>query len=125
MEAEGQACIPSRCMQAIFKYLATVAVSSHPVLILGETGTGKELLAKAVHAASGREGRFVTVNIAGLDDHFFSDTLFGHARGGFTGAEKQARHHQSRLKQKTYPEEVCKVANPKTLATFVSPGHTR
>jgi len=73
-------------MERIFSYLATVARGSHPVLITGETGTGKELLARAVHRASGRKGPFVAVNAAGLDDAMFSDTLFGHRAGAFTGA---------------------------------------
>lgn len=75
-------------MQAIFTYLATVAVSNHPVLVLGETGTGKELLAQAIHLASGRPGRFVAVNVAGLDDTLLGDALFGHVKGAFTGADK-------------------------------------
>lgn len=75
-------------MQAVFNYLETIAVTSHPVLILGETGTGKELLSRAVHDASGRTGTFVPVNVAGLEDQLFSDTLFGHVKGAFTGADK-------------------------------------
>ena len=58
------------------------------MLIRGETGTGKELVARAIHAASGRPGEFVAVNVAGLDDAMFSDTLFGHEAGAFTGAAK-------------------------------------
>jgi len=58
------------------------------VLITGETGVGKELLAKALHRSSRRAGPFVAVNVAGLDEQTFSDTLFGHVRGAFTGAEK-------------------------------------
>jgi DNA-binding NtrC family response regulator len=57
-------------------------------LITGETGVGKELVARAVHRLSGRDGDFVAVNVAGLDDLMFSDTLFGHKRGAFTGAEQ-------------------------------------
>jgi DNA-binding NtrC family response regulator len=60
-----------------------------PVLVVGETGSGKELFASALHKASGRNGLLVTVNAAGLDDTLFSDTLFGHDRGAFTGAEKK------------------------------------
>ena len=75
-----------RAMQALFQYIEAVAVSSHPILITGETGVGKELVAKAAHRASGRKGEYVAVNIAGLDDNVFSDTLFGHLRGAFTGA---------------------------------------
>jgi len=75
-------------MQAIFQYLEVVARSPQPILVQGETGTGKELVARAIHLSSGRSGRFVAVNLAGLDDQMFSDTLFGHVRGAFTGADK-------------------------------------
>ncbi|HXE96986.1 MAG TPA: sigma 54-interacting transcriptional regulator, partial [Dongiaceae bacterium] len=75
-------------MRAIFLYLESVAPSRHPVLISGETGTGKELIARAVHTLSGLKGPFVTINLAGLDDAMFSDTLFGHLRGAYTGAER-------------------------------------
>jgi DNA-binding NtrC family response regulator len=59
------------------------------VLIRGETGVGKELIARTLHSLSGLKGRFVTVNVAGLDDNVFSDTLFGHVRGAFTGADNE------------------------------------
>ncbi|MDD2856531.1 MAG: sigma-54 dependent transcriptional regulator, partial [Desulfuromonadaceae bacterium] len=75
-------------MRAIFLYLESVAPSRHPVLVTGETGTGKELIARAVHDLSGVSGPFVAINLAGLDDSMFSDTLFGHQRGAFTGAEQ-------------------------------------
>jgi DNA-binding NtrC family response regulator len=75
-------------MLNIFKYMETVAPTGRPVLITGETGTGKELFAKAMHRLSGRSGDLVCVNVAGLDDTLFSDTLFGHLRGGFTGADE-------------------------------------
>ena len=73
---------------SLFSYLRAVGPSGHPVLITGETGTGKELFARAVHDLSGRRGEFVPVNIAGLDDNHFTDTLFGHEKGAFTGAER-------------------------------------
>jgi DNA-binding NtrC family response regulator len=73
-------------MRSIFQYVEAVAPSPRPVLITGETGVGKELVAHAVHTLSGRKGAFVPVNVAGLDDHVFADTLFGHKRGAFTGA---------------------------------------
>jgi len=78
----------SRKMRSLFHYLEAIAGSGEPVLITGETGTGKELLAQAVHRLSGRNGEFVTVNVAGLDDNLFSDTLFGHRKGAFSGADK-------------------------------------
>lgn len=79
----------SASMQRIFQYLDAVSRSSQPVVIRGETGTGKELLARSVHMASGRRGAFVAVNVAGLDDQIFADTLFGHLRGAFTGADQR------------------------------------
>ncbi|HEY7528961.1 MAG TPA: sigma-54 dependent transcriptional regulator [Candidatus Deferrimicrobiaceae bacterium] len=74
-------------MLSIFKYVEAIAPSGQPVLITGETGVGKELFSRAVHELSGRKGSFVAVNVAGLDDTVFSDTLFGHKRGAYTGAE--------------------------------------
>jgi transcriptional regulator with PAS, ATPase and Fis domain len=58
------------------------------VLITGETGVGKELVARAIHRLSNRKGDFVPVNVAGLDDNIFADTLFGHKKGAFTGADQ-------------------------------------
>ncbi|MFW5498822.1 MULTISPECIES: sigma-54-dependent transcriptional regulator [unclassified Maridesulfovibrio] len=75
-------------MISIFKYIEAIAETSRPVLVTGESGVGKELVALAVHNASGRKGDFVPVNVAGLDDNVFSDTLFGHKKGAFTGASE-------------------------------------
>jgi DNA-binding NtrC family response regulator len=75
-------------MRAIFQYVEVIAQSEQPVLITGETGVGKELIAKAIHAISGQKGDFVAVNVAGLDDSMFSDTLFGHRKGAYTGADQ-------------------------------------
>lgn len=75
-------------MRGLFHYLETVAGSDQPVLVSGETGVGKELFARAIHQVSGRGGEFLPVNIAGLDDLMFSDTLFGHRKGAYTGADK-------------------------------------
>jgi DNA-binding NtrC family response regulator len=73
-------------MRSIFQYVEAVAPSPRPLMITGDTGVGKELVARAVHTLSTRKGAFVPVNVAGLDDHVFADTLFGHKRGAFTGA---------------------------------------
>lgn len=78
----------NREMKSLFRYIEAISCSERAVLIEGETGTGKELFARAVHTSSGRTGEFIAVNLAGLDDDAFSDTLFGHIRGAFTGAEK-------------------------------------
>lgn len=87
---EAFAGIITRCkkMRAIFQYVEVVSKSDQPVLITGDTGTGKELIARAIAELSGRKGAFVTVNAAGLDDNMFSDTLFGHKKGAFTGADQ-------------------------------------
>ena len=78
-------------MQAIFSYIEAVAMSPQPLLITGESGVGKELIARAAHTLSGCRGQLVAVNVAGLDDTVFADTLFGHVRGAFTGAEQPRR----------------------------------
>jgi DNA-binding NtrC family response regulator len=74
-------------MLSVLRYVETIADSPKPILIIGESGTGKELMAEAVHRLSGRKGPLVSLNIAGLDDTMFSDSLFGHRRGAFTGAD--------------------------------------
>lgn len=65
------------------------AASGIPILITGETGTGKELLARAIHAASSRAGRaFTAVNMVSLAPQLFESQFFGHTKGAFTGADK-------------------------------------
>jgi DNA-binding NtrC family response regulator len=81
----------SPAMLKLFRYIESIAATTQPVLIRGETGVGKELMARAIHGLSGRKGEFVAVNVAGLDDNVFSDTLFGHVKGAFTGAESHRR----------------------------------
>jgi DNA-binding NtrC family response regulator len=77
----------SPLMDSLFQAVERLAPSPMPVLVAGESGTGKELIARAVHDLSGRGGAFVPVNVAGLDGTLFSDVLFGHAKGAYTGAE--------------------------------------
>jgi DNA-binding NtrC family response regulator len=88
-EAFGAIVTRDERMTALFRYVESVARSRQPVLISGETGTGKELFARAVHEASGRAGPFIAVNVGGLDDTMFSDSLFGHRKGAYTGADSQ------------------------------------
>lgn len=78
-------------MKSIFRYVEAIGTTSLPVLVTGETGVGKELVARAIHRMSGRKGEFVPVNVAGVDDNLFSDTLFGHKKGGFTGADRDRK----------------------------------
>jgi two-component system nitrogen regulation response regulator GlnG len=87
-EAFAEIVTGSRAMHAIFRYVEAIASSPMPALITGETGTGKELIARVLHRLSGRPGELIALNVAGLDDTMFSDTLFGHTRGAFTGADR-------------------------------------
>ena len=73
-------------MQRIFNRIRQVAPTTASVLVEGETGTGKELVAKALHTLSGRQGKFVAVNCAALSPQLMESELFGHEKGAFTGA---------------------------------------
>ncbi|SHJ43161.1 Transcriptional regulator of acetoin/glycerol metabolism [Aureimonas altamirensis DSM 21988] len=68
-----------------------LAPSTLPILLQGETGTGKEVLAAAIHAASGRQGRFIAINCAAIPEGLIESELFGHAAGAFSGAGKARR----------------------------------
>lgn len=77
---------PTLC--AIQRTLVRLAPSDVPLLLHGETGTGKEVTARAVHKLSGRTGAFVAANLAALSDERIDSILFGHKRGAFPGAEE-------------------------------------
>jgi two-component system nitrogen regulation response regulator GlnG len=77
-------------MQAVFKQIALVAPTEFPVLITGETGTGKEVVAEAIHRNSHRRsGPFVRVSLASLSSSVIESELFGHGKGAFTGAVEE------------------------------------
>jgi transcriptional regulator with PAS, ATPase and Fis domain len=77
----------SAAMREVWQLIERVAPGALPVLVQGETGTGKELVARALHARSPRRnGPFVSVNCGALPEALFESELFGHARGSFTGA---------------------------------------
>ncbi len=87
----------SDAMRGLFQLLDTVAASSATVLITGETGTGKELAARAIHHASPRKAqRFVALNCSAIPETLLEAELFGHVRGAFTGA---IGNRQGRLEQ--------------------------
>lgn len=79
----------SASMQVVYDKIRRVAGSSVPVLILGETGTGKELVARAIHRQSPRkDGLFVAINCGAIPETLIESELFGHEKGSFTGAHK-------------------------------------
>ena len=80
----------SPSMQQIFQTIRTVAGVDVPVLVVGETGTGKELVAQALHANGPRSGSpFISVNCAAMPSELVESELFGHEKGAFTGAQQQ------------------------------------
>ena len=90
-EAFSHIITQDRKMHSIFLYLESIAGTEETVLIVGETGAGKELIAKTIHELSRRDRPFVAVNVAGLDDTMFSDSLFGHKKGAYTGATESRK----------------------------------
>ncbi len=79
-------------MRLLFEQIVQVAKAQGPVLILGESGSGKELVARAIHEESSRaENPFLPVNCAGIPEHLLESEFFGHAEGSFTGARKNRR----------------------------------
>ncbi len=76
----------SRQMEELLSKASLYAKSEAPVLILGESGVGKELLARYIHTESGRKGKFVSVNCAAIPENLFESELFGYVKGAFTGA---------------------------------------
>ncbi len=100
-EAFSEIITVSHQMRQIFAYIEAIAPSPKPALVLGESGTGKELIANVLHRISGRSGDFVPVNVSGLDEAMFSDTLFGHSKGAYTGAVEERKGMVERARHGT------------------------
>ncbi|SFM75079.1 sigma-54 dependent transcriptional regulator [Variovorax sp. OV329] len=84
---DGELIGPSDAMREVHKRIGLVAASSAPVLVLGETGTGKEMVARALHRHSARaDAPFIAINCAAIPKELLESELFGHVRGAFTGA---------------------------------------
>jgi DNA-binding NtrC family response regulator len=83
----------SQAMQRVRRMVTRVADSDVPVLLRGETGTGKERVARALHEVGRRTGRFLAINCAALPTQLIESLLFGHERGAFTGASRRMRGH--------------------------------
>jgi two-component system response regulator HydG len=90
-----KAVLPNRCgslygatkpMRELYVHIATLAPLDEPLLVLGETGTGKELIAREVHGQSGRSNNYIAVNCAELSSELLGSELFGHEKGAFTNA---------------------------------------
>jgi two-component system, NtrC family, nitrogen regulation response regulator NtrX len=86
----------SAAMESVRQAVARVGPSTSTVLITGETGTGKERVARALHLASGRKGRFVAVNCAAIPAALLESELFGYEKGAFSGASAR---HAGRIEQ--------------------------
>ena len=97
--AEGEAI--SEAMRGVAATIEQVAFSDVPVLITGEHGTGKEIVARRIHEKSGRRGAFIAVNAGALPDGTFESELFGHVRGAFTDAKADRAGAFARAKDGT------------------------
>ncbi len=88
--ADGDMVGRSYAFQRLLEQIDVMARTHLPVLIMGETGTGKELVARRLHRLSGRQGPLVVVNCGALPETLIEATLFGHKKGAFTGATQDA-----------------------------------
>ena len=78
----------SAVIEELKKLIYAVAKTPTAVLVQGETGTGKEVISRAIHELSERKGKLISVNCAAIPSELLESELFGHEKGSFTGAEK-------------------------------------
>ncbi len=84
----------SAAMESVFTFIRKVAPTTAPVLILGDSGTGKEMVARAIHRRSlQHDGPFVAINCNAIPENLLESELFGHEQGAFTGAHAQRKGH--------------------------------
>jgi DNA-binding NtrC family response regulator len=102
----------SPAMQEVYRFIELAAASSAPVLITGETGTGKELVARTIHQMSGRtKGPFVAVNCSAIPETLLESELFGHERGAFTGAlERRAGYFELAAAGTIFLDEITEMS---------------
>jgi DNA-binding NtrC family response regulator len=128
-------------VREVYKLVDQVAGTDVPVLVLGETGTGKELIAKAIHFNSSRRDKaFVVINCSALAESLLESELFGHEKGAFTGADRQRRgkfeeaeggtvfldeigdvpsHIQTKLLRVLQEKEIQRVGGDETIAVDI------
>jgi DNA-binding NtrC family response regulator len=87
----GQLHGATHIMRELYAEIQTIANLSDPVLILGETGTGKDVVAKEIHRLSNRGGKYIALNCSEFSQDIIESELFGHAKGSFTGANSERR----------------------------------
>ncbi|MBA3889834.1 MAG: sigma 54-interacting transcriptional regulator [Gemmatimonadaceae bacterium] len=100
-------------IQRVRALIERIAPTPLPVLIHGETGTGKEIVAASIHAASTRSGPLVALNASAIPESMFESTLFGHVRGAFTGATGSAAGYLAEAHRGTlFLDEISSMALP-------------
>ena len=103
----------SVAIEEVKNLVQAVSKSSTTVLVQGETGTGKEVISRAIHELSGRKGKLISVNCAAIPSELLESELFGHEKGSFTGAEKtRAGRFEQAHKGTLFLDEIGDMAMP-------------